>query len=147
MLRPHAWIVESRRDRMGFHDLAVVVLQQVGPIAMQHAGTSGRQRGRVPACGKTGTTRFAPDQAHVRVADVRVENPHRVGAAAHARENRIGLPADQLGQLGETFATNHGIEVAHHHRVRMRACYGTDDVKRVLDIGHPVAHRLVERVF
>ena len=38
MLRADARIVEPGRDRMGFLDLAVAVLQQIGAVAVQHAG-------------------------------------------------------------------------------------------------------------
>ena len=38
MLRPDAGIIEARRNRMRLDDLAVVVLQQIGAGAMQHAG-------------------------------------------------------------------------------------------------------------
>ena len=43
-------------------------------------------------------------------------------------------------------APDHGIEVAHHHRIRMRTGHGADDVEGVGDVGHPVAQGLVERV-
>ena len=45
MLRADAGIVEAGRDRMAFHDLAVAVLQQIGAVAVQHAGRAGGQRG------------------------------------------------------------------------------------------------------
>ncbi len=41
---------------------------------------------------------------------------------------------------------DHRLEVAHHHRIRMRAGDGADQVVGVLDVGDPVAHRLVHRV-
>ena len=38
VLGANAWIVEPRRDRMRVLDLAVVVHQEVGAVAVQHAG-------------------------------------------------------------------------------------------------------------
>ena len=47
---------------------------------------------------------------------------------------------------GLGFLADHRLEVAHHHRVRMRAGDGADEVIGVGDVGDPVAHRLVHRV-
>ena len=38
------------------------------------------------------------------------------------------------------------LEIAHHHRIGMRAGDRADDVEGAVDVGDPVAHRLVERV-
>ena len=38
------------------------------------------------------------------------------------------------------------LEVAHHGRIGVRAGDGADQVIGVVDVGHPVAHRLVHRV-
>jgi hypothetical protein len=48
--------------------------------------------------------------------------------------------------LRTRLAAHHGIEIAHHHRIRMRTCHGADDVEGVGDIRDPVAHGLVERI-
>ena len=40
--------------------------------------------------------RLDADEAHGLVRNVRVENADRVGAAAHARQHRVGLAADRL---------------------------------------------------
>ena len=47
MLRPDAGIIEAGRDRMRVLDLAVVVHQQIGAVAVQHAGPAAGDRGRV----------------------------------------------------------------------------------------------------
>jgi hypothetical protein len=44
------------------------------------------------------------------------------------------------------FAADDALEIADHHRIRVRAGAGTDDVEGRLDVRHPVAHRLVERI-
>src|SRR5690606_15687738 len=43
-------------------------------------------------------------------------------------------------------APDHGVEIAHHHRIRMRAGDRTDDVEGIGDVRYPVAHGFVERV-
>jgi hypothetical protein len=60
---------------------------------------------------------------------------------------------DDIGQatvIGEhlraRFAADDGVEVAHHARIRIGTGDGADDVERIADVGHPVAHRFVERV-
>ena len=77
---------------------------------------------------------------------VRIEDAHRIRTAADAGDDDIGLAAGELRHLREAFLADHALEVAHHHRVRMRSRHAADDVKRVLNVGHPVAHRLVQRV-
>ena len=44
-------------------------------------------------------------------------------------------------------AADDGLEIAHHHRIRMRPGDGADAIESRADIGHPVAQRLVHRVF
>jgi hypothetical protein len=87
-----------------------------------------------------------PTSLHAGVVDVRIEDAHRVRAAADAGDHVVGLAAGDLGHLHQAFLADHGLEVAHHHRIRMRAGHGADDVEGVFDVGDPVAHRFVERV-
>ena len=54
-------------------------------------------------------------------------------------------PSSRLHLLAGLVA-DHALEVAHHHRIGMRAGDGADAVERVGDIGDPVAQRLVHRV-
>ena len=75
-----------------------------------------------------------------------MEHAHGVGAAAHAGEDRVGLTSDHLRHLHAQLLAHDGVEVAHHHRVGVRTGDGADDVEGALDVGHPVAHRFVERV-
>ena len=75
-----------------------------------------------------------------------MEHAHGVAAPAHAGEDRVGLPADHLRHLHAQLPAHHRVEIAHHHRIGVRARYGADDVEGALDVGHPVAHGFVERV-
>ena len=43
-------------------------------------------------------------------------------------------------------AADHRLELAHHQRIRMRAERRAEQVVGVVDVGDPVAHRLVDRV-
>jgi hypothetical protein len=63
---PTPGIVEAGRDRVRLDDLAVLVLQQVGAVAVQHAGAAGGQRGRVAAGVEAVAGRLDADQLHAR---------------------------------------------------------------------------------
>ena len=41
---------------------------------------------------------------------------------------------------------DHPLEIAHHHRVGVRAGHRADDVEGVVHVGHPVTHRLVDGI-
>ena len=120
VLRPDSRIVEARRDRMRVIDLTVIVLQQVGAVAVQHAGPPRRERSRMapgldalPAC-------FDADQADVGVVQERMKQTHRVGAAADAGDQRVRQPSFGLQDLLPHLVADHGLEVADQRRVRMR---------------------------
>ena len=96
---------------------------------------------------------FDTDQARVCMIDVGVEDAHRIAAAANTGHDRIGLRAvtacglQHLGHLHPTLLADDALEVAHHHRVGVWASYRADDVEGVFNVGDPVAHGFVERVF
>ena len=88
---------------------------------------------------------FHADEAG-RALEVRIEDAHGIRAAADAGDDSIGLACRLLLHLHQALFADHRLEVAHHHRVGMRTGHGADDVEGALDVGHPVAHRFVERV-
>ena len=51
-----------------------------------------------------------------------------------------------LEHLRAGLVADHPLVLAHHQRERVRAGDGAEHVVRGLDVGHPVAHRLVDRV-
>jgi len=146
VLRADAGIVQTGGDRMGFGDLAVVVADHVGAVAVQHADPARRQRRRVAPGVDALARRFRTDDAHARVVEEGVEQPDGVTAATHAGGDGIRQPAVFGQHLRARLAADHGVEVAHHARVRVGAGHGADDVEGVAHVGHPVAHRLVQRV-
>ena len=75
-----------------------------------------------------------------------VEQAHGIGAAADRGDQRIRQPALGLLHLRLGLLADHRLEVAHHHRIGVRAGDGADAVVGVLDIGDPVAQRLVHRI-
>ena len=69
-----------------------------------------------------------------------------VGPAADAGDDRVGQRADQLEDLPARLDPDDALEVADHHRERVRAHRRADAVVGVVDAGHPVAERLVAGV-
>ncbi len=49
MFRADPWVIQPGGYGMGFRDLAVIVLQEVSPVAVQNARPAGSERGGVPA--------------------------------------------------------------------------------------------------
>ena len=148
MFRPDAGIIEARRNRMAFADLAVFVLQQIGAVAMQHAGLAARQRGAM-AIGHVDAMAggFNAVDFHRRIVEERMEQADGVGAAADARDQRIGQAPFSGLHLRAHFIADHALEIAHHRRIGMRASRRADAIERVGDIGDPIAQSLVHRVF
>ena len=139
-------IVEARRNRMRQLDVPVLVLQHERPRALQHArAAAGESRGVAAT-----PDRLAPgldaNQPHVAIADERIEDPHGVTAAADAGHDRGRQPAGELEDLRARFAADHRLELAHHQRVRMWTEHRAEQIVRVAHVGHPVAHRLVDRI-
>src|ERR1017187_7726775 len=62
VLRADAGVVEPSGDGVRLDDLAIGILQQVGAIAVQHAGTAGADRRRVAAGLETFAGRFDADE-------------------------------------------------------------------------------------
>ena len=146
VLGADARVVEARAARVDIGGLAELVLQHIAHRAVQDARGPVGERGRMVARLRAAATGLDADQAHRRILDERMEDARRVRTAAHARDDRIGQPPELLEALRAAFAADHALEVAHHHREGVRADDRADDVVRLSDRTHPVAHRLVGRV-
>ena len=146
MLRPDAGIVEAGRDRMRLGDLAFLVLQEIGAIAVQHAGPAAGQRRGMLARLDAAARRLDADDAHALVVEEGMEQAHRVRAAADAGHQRVRDAALGFHHLRPRLLADHALEVAHHRRIGMRAGHGADAVEGRLAGGDPVAQRLVHGV-
>ncbi len=96
---------------------------------------------------QTASSRFHTNQLYILVLDVWVKNTHGIGATTHRRQDVIRLTTSVLGHLLHALITDHALEIAHHHRVRMRASHRTNNVEGIADIGDPIAHGFVQRIF
>ena len=45
------------------------------------------------------------------------------------------------------FLADHQMKIAHHHRIRMRSVSRAEDIMGGADVGHPIAHRFIDRFF
>mmetsp|Transcript_20706 Transcript_20706/g.65502 ORF Transcript_20706/g.65502 Transcript_20706/m.65502 type:complete len:480 (+) Transcript_20706:426-1865(+) len=142
VLRADARVVQTGGDRVGLDDLTVVILEEVGEGPVQHAGGAQRQRGGV-AVGVDAIARsLHAHEADLLIVDELVEEAHRVGAAAHARHEEVGLAVPLLEALAPRLGADDVVEVANHHGVGVGAGDGAEDVVGGLDVGHPVANGL-----
>ena len=107
VLGADAGIVEAGGDRVGLRDLAVVVLQQVGAVAVQHAGPAAGERGGVLARSKPVAGRLDAVDLDLAVVEEGVEQPDGVRAAADAGDERVrqaalAPPASARGSRGRS---------------------------------------------
>ena len=139
-------IVQAGGDRVGRLDVAVPVLEDDAARALQHADRAGGEPRRVAARGDGLAARLDPDQPHAGIVDEPVEDARRVAAAAHAGDDRGRQPAGLLQDLTPRLLPDDRLELPHHQRVGMRTENRPQQIAGVADVGHPVAHRLVDGV-
>ncbi|CAI8341573.1 MAG: Uncharacterised protein [Rhodospirillaceae bacterium] len=132
---------------MALDNLAVLVLQQVGAVAVQHARLTPGQGGGVLVTLKPVAPGFDADDAHVLVVEEGVEQAQRIRPTADTGDQRVRQAAFAFEHLFLGFLTNHRLEVPDHGRVGVWASRRADDVEGVFDVGDPVAQGFVHRVF
>ena len=113
---------------------------------MEDARRAARDRRRVPPGLDPVARRLSHSQTNRRLADEPRQQADRVGAAADAGEGEVGQPPLDGLELRRRLVADPPLQVPHDRRVRMRAHRRPEHVVRRLDVRHPVAHRLVDRV-
>src|SRR2546425_779898 len=146
MLGTHARIVEAGRHRMGFADLAVLVLQHEVSGAVQPAARPADDRSRVTATRDALASGLDADQTYGLVAEKRAEDPDGVRAATHARHDRVRQAPERRDALIARLGADDRLKVADHRGIGMRPDRGAKQVIRGADVRHPVADRFVHRV-
>ena len=117
-------------------DLAVLVLQQIGAVAVQNAGFAAVERGGVHPGLDAVPGGLDTDHRDRGLVEKWMEKAHRVGAAADAGNERIGEAVFRLQHLLAGLAPDDRLEIAHHCRVGVGPRDGADHVKRVVDMRH-----------
>mmetsp|Transcript_9374 Transcript_9374/g.23303 ORF Transcript_9374/g.23303 Transcript_9374/m.23303 type:complete len:281 (-) Transcript_9374:353-1195(-) len=139
VLRPDPWVVQAGADAVGLDDLTVVVLEELAEGAVQDARLAVGERGRVLVRIQAVAGRLHSDEPHVVVLHEIVEEAHGVAATADARHENVGLGAELFQALLPRLLADAGVEISHHHRVRVGAGHGSKDVVCSLHIGHPIS--------
>ena len=75
---------------MAFNNLAVIILQQISPVAVQDARIAAGQRGGMVGRVQPFAASLNADNLNFRVIRKRAKQPHRIGAAANTGNQRIG---------------------------------------------------------
>lgn len=89
---------------------------------------------------------FDADESHTFIFDEGIEHTGSVAATADAGDNGIGKFAERFEALLASFTTDDRLKIANHHGEGMRSDDGADDVVRVFNAAHPIAHRFVDGV-
>ena len=104
VFRAHAWVIQTGADRVRIGDLAVRVFHDVGTVAVQDTGLTGRQGCRVLSRFNAMTAGLDTDHADTDIFNERIEHPNCIRAATHAGDNRVRQPADFFQALRSRFA-------------------------------------------
>src|SRR5262245_6218595 len=131
---------------MGELDVAVLVLEDHGPSPLQDAGAPAGESRRVSPRDQLLPGGLHTNQTDTRIVDERIEDPEGVAATTDTGHDGVRQAPDEREQLLTRLAPDDGLELAHHERIGMRSENRAKEVVGVLDIGDPVAHRLVDGV-
>src|SRR5215213_6813282 len=113
---------------------------------MQDSDSTSAERRRVAPTFDAVPGSLHADELDLTILDERIEDAHRIGAAADAGDDGVRQRTDRVEHLDARFPPDDRLEVADHHRVRVHADDRADDVERVPDVSNPVADRLVGRI-
>lgn len=75
---------------MRLGDLAVLVLEQIGAVAVQDAGRAAGQAGGMLAGLDAVPGGLDADHRHIGIVEERMEQPDRVRSAAHRGDQQVG---------------------------------------------------------
>ena len=90
--------------------------------------------------------RLDDDEPDRRLADEPCEQADRVRAATDTRHRHVRQAPFHGLELRGSLIADPALQVAHDRRVRVRPHRRSEDVVRIADVRHPVAHRLVDGV-
>ena len=150
VLWANARVVQTCRDRETFQDLPIIILQQIGPVAVQNAwAAAGQGCAMFHFLVNALTACFDADDIDAVIVQERKEQTHRVGSATDGRDHGIGQTALAFlgGELLTHLFADNGLKITHHRRIRVWACNRTDAIEGILDVCHPIAQRIIHRVF
>src|SRR6266852_6492764 len=102
-------------------DLAIFVCEQKSFRPLQHTEPSALETRRVFPAANAFTAGFDADHSYLSIFEKGVKQANGVAPAADAGDKQIGETFLALKDLAARFDADDALEIAHHHRVRMRA--------------------------
>lgn len=132
---------------MGGQHLPVVVLQQVGPGAVEDTRLAQQQRRCVVAGGARPVAGGLHADEPYGVVHEGAPDAQRVAAGADAGHDGVGELAGGVQELGPGLLPDHRLEPLHHGRIGVRADGRAQQVVGGVGLGDPVADRFVDGVF
>ncbi len=132
---------------MGVTHLAVIILQEIGLVALgdADAGIFGAQARSVQAAIESLATGLDSHQLY-RILHESGKQPHGVGAAADTGIDAFRQATLASENLFARLGADDGLEPGDHFRKRMRAAGSAEYIMGGVHIGYPVAERLVDSV-
>ncbi len=145
-LRADPRVVEAGGDGMGLLDLAILVEEEIGLVALDDTEVAATvHSARVVPNLAAATAGFTADQSRGGTVEKGSEEAYRIGAAPDTR-HQGGCRFSALGELRLYFPADHRLELPDHIRIRARAEGGADNVVGLVKGARPVPECLVYRV-
>ena len=146
VLGSYAGIVQSSGDGMGRLGLAVLVLENEGAHAMQHADLSCRDSRGMPLRLNALSASLESVERDVGVGNEIGEDAERIRTTTNTCRHCIGQSAVAIKKLSARLGTDHPLELSDHHREGMWTRHRADYIVGVVDRGDPVTHGVVHGV-
>ncbi len=128
-------------------NLAILVLQQIGLVAVKYTGCAAQQACRVFITVQTMTSCLHAEHFHVRIVQKWMKQPKRVRSAADASDQQVRQSPQTVEHLRARFFADHALEIANQLGVGVRASRSADDVECVMHIRDPVTQAFVHCIF
>src|SRR5215469_16856466 len=122
---------------MRSRDLTVAVLQDIRICALQHSWQAATEARCMLSKFVSASSCLYTDELYFLIANKLVEHSNRIRSPAHTRNQRCRQFAFGFQDLLPRFASDHGMEVAHHSRIRMRAQHAPQQIMRGADVSDP----------
>src|SRR5208283_449788 len=140
-------VIQTGGNRVRERDLARSILQHIRVSSLQNARRPAAKARSMFAQSRAAPTGFDSNQRDFLVFKKVVEDADRVRPSPNASNNGRGKFAFRFANLGAGFASNDAMKVAHHGRIGMRSKHAAKQVMGGANVGDPVAHGFVDRVF
>src|SRR3990172_8771801 len=131
---------------MRFDDLPIFRLQQMHATSMQYTGTPDTKRCRMASGFQSVAGRFDTVHSDRVIVDKRIKQTDGVRSTTDASDHGVRQSAFEFHDLPAHFTPDHRLKIAHDARIGMRAGDSAENIKRAVDVGDPIAERLVDGV-